>query len=281
MYLNYTVNKGFLPKVKYNSEEVKMIIMEQYNSIFNATCYILNTLFNVSFLEVNLESQNKYYNLVMSVNLKIKTQYGNFDLYISEDKFNISNSEGAYTFKVFPAHTGDVISLEEMVNFQKDKIIKESFSAHQLNIEIHFVNSGKVLDMRIPIDVANTFDLDLLSYFKEDSNLNDLIYFYRKMFFNWQSDFDKKNNYTVLSIWQKFDNFKNYTNKGVQLDEVLLRDGFIQNYQLGSIKMDQFENKVVVLYKDGIYTISGYYSDSSIDLKDEIQLLERRKGNLG
>ena len=62
---------------------------------------------------------------------------------------------------------------------------------------------------------------------------------------------------------------------------ILLKYGFTQNYQLGNIHFDADGDPVIMILKDGVYTITGYNSNKcDLDIGKQVQLLERRKQEL-
>lgn len=282
MDLNYQIDEKQLAKPKRITADAASVIVYQYQGVFRDFCYIFKSIFKISSFDVEFLSKDEYYNVIIEAIFNIKTQVGNFKLYLDENRFKIANEEGSWNFNVQPFYPQDEIHLTEYIKDSKDKTIIERFSYHKMELEVHFKKTGRVFFIEVPLEKPYFLDLRYFSSLKEKCNINDIIRFYRKIFYEDQSDFDRNENTTSISIYQKTDDFENYNKKGIKLDEVLLKNGLINSYQLGSIRYNNDGEPIIMTLKDGTYTITGYQSKNSefLDIKDEIMSLERRKQGL-
>lgn len=282
MNLKYEVNMKQTATVTKIDDGLANLIFNQFQGEYRDFCYIFKTIFKVSHFKIELLSQDVYYNVVIEAIFSIITQVGNFKLYLGKNRFKITNEEGSWSFEIQPAYPQEVLNLTEYVKDSKEKTIIERFSSHKIELEVHFKKTGRVFFIEVPLEKSHFLDLRYFSALKEQCNINDIIRFYRKIFYEDQSDFDRNENTTSISIYQKTDDFENYTKKGIKLDEVLLKNGLIDSYQLGSIRYNNDGEPIIMILKDGTYTITGYQSKNSefLDIKDEIMSLERRKQGL-
>lgn len=282
MDIIYQTNEKQLASIKKISAEAANIIVYQYQDVFRDFCYIFKSIFKISSFTAELLYKDECYNVVIESIFNIKTQIGDFQLYLGEKRFKISNKEASWCFNVQPFYPQDEIHLAEYIKDSKEKVLIERFSYHKMELEVHFKKSGKVFFIEIPIEKPYFLDLRYFSSLKEKCDIKDIIRFYRKMFYEDQSNFDRNENTTSIGIYQKTDDFGNYNKKGIKLDEVLLRNGLIYSCQLGSIRYNSDDEPIIMTLKDGTYTITGYQSknNETLDINEAIMLLERRKQGL-
>lgn len=282
MTTNYTINNRQMASVRFVSQDTESFLKGRYKSLYEAALYIFKKIYNISFInKIELVNKNVYFSLLESITLEVTTAYGVLTLVLSDNKFSISNDMGYTSFYLEPVYPGNELTLEKFADYQKSKNILLEFSLHNLKIEIHFKNSGRVFYLEIPMDRLSSFDLKFLSALKEDSDIKDLYKFYCRVLKPKQHQCYIDDYVTTLSIWQKIDSFQDCSKKGIKLDEILLKCGFTQNYQLGNIHFDADGESVIMILKDGAYTITGYNSEKcDLDIGEQVQLLERRKQEL-
>ena len=154
--------------------------------------------------------------------------------------------------------------------------------------KVSFIDRVELVDKNIYYSLLESITLKLLTRYgiftlvlREDSDIKDLYKFYCKILKPQQHEHYLNEYITTIAIRQKIDNFQDCSKKGIKLDEILLKHGFIQNYQLGKIQFDAEEEPVIMILNDGTYTITGYSSDKcDLNIGEQIQLLERRKQEL-
>lgn len=283
MNLCYTVDNKQTASIKYMGLEVKELISNQFQGIMNDAAYIFKHIFKESYISVDFVSKDEFYELVAKINLVVKTSVGVFNLVLENNRFRISNDDCVLEYEVQPFWPNDDIILLEYVKNEKNKIIVERFLNHKMEIEVHFKNTGKVFYVELPIETVFFMEPRYLNCLNEKMNINDLVSFYRRKLMKYQKKpFDIAQCDTIMSIWQKTDEYSNYNKKGFKLDEVFLRNGFIFDCQLGSINFDEEKNPIIIVFKNGTYTIMGYdcKNDNSLDLNQEVLLLEKRKREL-
>lgn len=282
MTINYTINNRQVASVRYVSHDVIDFINGCYSSLYEAALYIFKKVYKISFInKVELVDKSVYYSFLESITLEVTTTYGIFTLVLNDNRFTISNTMGYTSFYLEPLYASNELTLEKFADYQKSKNVILEFSTHVLKIEIHFKNSGRVFYLEIPMDKLSSFDLKFLTALKEDDDIKALYKFYCRVLKPKQHEHYINEYITALSIWQKIDNFQDCSKKGIKLDEVLLKHGFTQNYQLGNIHFDIDKEPVIMILKDGAYTITGYNSNKcDLDIGKQVQLLERRKQEL-
>lgn len=278
MNLNYTINDKHLSTVKYSNADLADLISNQFQGSFRAALYIFKCFFKITFLDIELISKDVYYTLVKEIVLLVKTKDGLFRLALENDKFKIISDDKELVFSI----QNNVLSLVEYTKSLEDRILIERFATNSMEVEIHFKKTGKVFSLQIPITKKFFLNFKRLIILKEDMNIEGLISFYRKNFLKRQNAFDKDYYNTIISIWQKTGDFLDSNSRGIKIDEVSLNNDFIFSYQLGSVNYDQSGNPIIVVLKDGIYTIIGYDSEKKnfLDLNQSVLLLERRKQEL-
>ena len=282
MTINYTINNKQMASVRFVGQDAESFVKERYKSLYEAALYIFKKIYKISFIDkVLLVDKSVYYSLLENITLKVITAYGVFTLVLNDNKFTILNDMGYTSFFLDPVYPGNELTLEKFADYQKSKNILLEFSLHNLKIEVHFNKSGRVFYLEVPMDRLSSFDLKFLSALKEDGDIKDLYKFYCKVLRPKQHQHYIDGYITALSIWKKIDNFQDCSKKGIKLDEILLKHGFIQDYQLGNICFDIDGEPVIMMFKDGVYTITGYNSDKcDLDICKQVQLLERRNQEL-
>lgn len=245
MNLYYTADNRQMASINYMNLETKNIVSNQFQGIMNDVAYIFKHIFKISSINVNLISRDECYELVMNIAIFVKTKVGVFKVILGNNNFRIINND---------------ISLQ---------------------FEVHFKDTGKVFSLELPIETIKFVDPTNLYCLKEDMDINNLIELYRKRLMILQNAFDKEQCDTIIGIWQKIDDYFDYNKKGIKLDEVSLRKGFVLDFQLGYLNLDN-DLPVILILKNGTYTLMGYNTknNESLDLKHAIKLLERRKQEL-
>jgi len=281
MRLNYTVDYDKMAKANFSDIDIPSSLLRSFQGTYRAALYIFKEVFDIGTLEVSFGEQDVYYNFVLSVVLIIKTRIGNFNLILEDHRFRICNGEGTWTFKLNYFYPNDELYLEEYVKYEKNRLLAQRFSSHKMEIEIHFINTGRVLYLDVPLVKPFFLDLMYLNRLKEGVSLNNIIKYYRTMFLERQSDYDKRSSNTIIRTYQKIDNYSDFDNKGIKLDELTLKSGFVQYYELGNIYFDKDNNPIIITLKDGTYIIGNYSSKkSSLNINESIALLEKRKREL-
>ena len=282
MTINYTVNNKQMASVRYVGQDAEDFVKGRYKSLYEAALYIFKKIYKISFInKIELVNKSVYFSLLESITLEVTTAYGVLTLVLSDNKFTILNDMGYTSFYLEPVYPGNELTLEKFADYQKSRDVLLEFSLHNLKIEIHFNKSGRVFYLEVPMDSLSSFDLKFLSALKENGDIKDLYKFYCRTLKPKQHQHYINEYITTLSIWQKIDSFQDCSTKGIKLDEILLKCGFTQNYQLGNIHFDTDGEPVIMILRDGAYTITGYNSNKcNLDIGEQVQLLERRKQEL-
>lgn len=279
MNLCYEVDNRKLARFTTNEFGIMQALKGIFGGRFEAVRYLFLKVFRIESLFVASMTDNENSKGVFSTTLKIETLLGEFEVQIEDNDIRIISDTGAYYFRLDSC--SDVLYLREF-NLMKDNlIIVERFSSGYMSLEVHFKDSGKTYFLNIPIRREMTFEPEFCSVIKNNFTIQDLKWFYLKMFYDMQTEYERVACKISLSIWQRLGN-EEFLDKGVMLDELTLVNGEIVNYQLGSINFDHEGNPVTVILKDGNYTISGYKSanNTSTALNESIIILERRKQEL-
>lgn len=281
MELKYTVSSSKVA-VTYSDGIITNLIPIQYQFVFAAARFAFKRIFGISQIRVEPIAKDIFCDTVMGVELLVTTSSGEkFKLSLNEDSFKISNEEGFWTFKVLPFYPENELNLKEFAQFQEDKIIIQRFQTHKMEIEIHFKQRGKVFYFEVPVEKVFILDTAHFAAFNDSWDIKQLLMFYRGVFLEQQSEYDRLKELTTINVSQKLDNFNDYSTRGVKLDEVNLKNGLVFNYQLGMLTYNENKELVIMLLRNGTYSIDGYKStNSSLDINGEILKLEKRKQEL-
>lgn len=281
MNLYYTVNKN-IAIAKHMNSGIFNLISTQFGGVFKAASFILKKIFKINTFDIDLISKRGNYNLITEATFLIKTPVGIFNLILEREKFRLFNNEVSLQFALQSFYPQDELALVECIIIFKNRIFVERFSNHNMELEIHFKDTGKVFYLSLPMECPFILEQEYMCLFNKSMDIKDVIKFYRRDFIKYQSTFDRSECRTVISVWQKMSDFEDYSKKGIKLDEVSLLNGLVCSYQLGRINQESDINPVVVVLKDGVYTITGFNSENNanVDVNQAILFLEKKKQEL-
>lgn len=278
MNLKYEVDNSKLAVLKNRDGNVIETDFRIAKERYEALKYILLNVFEIETFTMEKTHEDKYYNLVMNIDFEIWTNQGNFKCSINDDLIKIVYGNNNYTFR-YKGFAVDEVHLECMICFLNDRKIIQRFFTHQVEIEVHMQENGRAFTFDVPIDILTTFDLKLFEHINKDMDIMTLKRFYIANIYPLQNNYDKGCSLSKLGIWQKV-HVDDSLGLGVKLDELILQNGFIQQYQLGSLIKTDEERFIIVTLDNGIFKVSGFENNEYFDVNAAIKKLMERKRKL-
>ena len=200
--------------------------------------------------------------------LKASTKEKSVFLTVVNDILQIQYENEEYTFVVNWDVYQSYATLRRYQIILPDKQIIEEIDAHHIKIEMTI--KDKIFQLYIPYGIDHYLDSTYFNEIKESSSIMDLKRIYMERFFHGQTSFEMRID-TILSTKQKL-----ATGEIILLDELSIKDGFVEKYILSSFKEGLLISVIGAPNINSEIRMVGYENTCTINLKEEIDNLYKR-----
>ena len=158
--------------------------------------------------------------------------------------------------------------LEKYKIKEKDRTITQILDAHQIKIEIEIEN--RIYSFIIPYDIDYYLDPHCFNTINKNTTIIDLKRLYMRRFFENQNVYEKQclTHISVKEITEE--------NKIILVDELIIKEGFVERYTLSSISNNLIIRISGVPNGTNEIHILNYRTETNIDFSDEINKLYER-----
>ena len=261
MRKDYTFkSQDFLPFI-YNSE-INEIIRNYQNMLKIASQFILSFL----------GSKNYYLELLSEktgeIEFRATANSKNLILIILNERLIIKNENQENTFFTDWTDRQYFARLEKYKIKEKDRTITQILDAHQIKIEIEIEN--RIYSFIIPYDIDYYLDPHCFNTINKNTTIIDLKRLYMRRFFENQNVYEKQclTHISVKEITEE--------NKIILVDELIIKEGFVERYTLSSISNNLIIRISGVPNGTNEIHILNYRTETNIDFSDEINKLYER-----
>lgn len=253
-------SQEFLPFIY--SSEINEIIRNYQNMLKIASQFILPFLGSKNcYLELLSEKTDE-------IEFKATANNKNLILVISNERLIIKNENQEYTFFTDWTDRQYFARLEKYKTKEKDRVITQILDAHQVKIEIRVEN--RIYSFIIPYDIDYYLDPHFFNTITKNTTIIDLKRLYMKRFFENQNVYEKQC-LTHISVKEITEG-----NTPILVDELIIREGFVERYMLSSISDNLIIRISGVPNGTNEIQILNYRTETDIDFSSEIKKLYER-----